>query len=108
MEPLSVEHESASASAYSVGSAESALTLRYEVGGEAKGMEVALASIFAKYTRELFVETLNRFFAARVGDRGEPLRRTAGYYQDGHRFLADLERRGALSAAERRLLVRAR
>ena len=33
------------------------------------------------------IHTLNDWFGARVPE----LRRTAGYYVDGHRFLADIE-----------------
>lgn len=80
------------------------LTVEYEARGERLGLEVALASIFAKYTRELFVELLNRHFARRV--RG--LCRTAGYVTDGRRFVADLERREALAVEERALLLRRR
>ena len=46
----------------------------------------ALASMAAKYLRELFMEGLNAFFAARV----EGLRPTAGYYGDGTRFLEEV------------------
>jgi ribonuclease HII len=47
---------------------------------------VALASCAAKYVRELFMESLNAFFAARIGG----LRPTAGYYEDGRRFVAEV------------------
>ena len=74
------------------------------IGAEALAFEVALASMLAKYLRELFVEALNRWFVARVPH----LTRTAGYYTDGLRFLGDLEREGALSSDERIRLVRVR
>ena len=48
---------------------------------------VALASMAAKYLRELFMEALNSYFAERV----EGLRPTAGYYSDGSRFLEEIE-----------------
>jgi len=47
----------------------------------------ALASVAAKYLRELFMQALNEYFAERV--RG--LRPTAGYYEDGRRFVAEVE-----------------
>ena len=40
----------------------------------------------AKYVRELFMQSLNEFFAARV----EGLKPTAGYYTDGRRFVEDV------------------
>jgi len=104
MERVVTRSEGPKTSGYEVGSGESRLRLTYVVEGEKHGMEVALASVFAKYTRELFVERLNRHFAARLPG----LRRTAGYYTDAVRFLEDLDRGNALSFDERELLVRCR
>jgi len=55
--------------------------------GEDRAFPTALASCAAKYVRELMMECLNRWFACRVPG----LRRTAGYYVDGHRFLQEVE-----------------
>lgn len=96
--------ESKPRSTYAVGRGDDAFEIEYAIGAEALAFEVALASILAKYLRELFVEALNRWFVARVPH----LTRTAGYYTDGLRFLEDLEREGALSATERARLVRVR
>lgn len=96
--------ESKPRSTYTVGHGDDAFEIEYAIGAEALAFEVALASILAKYLRELFVEALNRWFLARVPH----LTRTAGYYTDGLRFLEDLEREGALSAIERTRLVRVR
>jgi hypothetical protein len=69
---------------------------RYRVGEETEllfsenaeelAFPVAAASCLAKYVRELLIERLNVFFAA----RHEGLEPTAGYYQDGRRFLEEL------------------
>lgn len=48
---------------------------------------VGLASMAAKYVRELFMHRLNKYF--QTMDPG--LKKTAGYYEDGMRFLADVE-----------------
>lgn len=48
---------------------------------------VALASMTAKYLRELAMEAFNRFWASRVAG----LRPTAGYPVDARRFLAETE-----------------
>jgi len=55
--------------------------------GEDRAFPTALASCAAKYVRELMMECLNRWFANRVPG----LRRTAGYYVDGNRFLEEIE-----------------
>lgn len=107
MTAVRVLREDTRASAYRIGGGLAGarpLDVEYRPGGEREGMEVALASIFAKYTRELFVEQLNRHFVGRVGS----LRRTAGYYVDGLRFVGELERNGALTRGERARLVRSR
>ena len=64
----------------------------------------ALASMAAKYMRELFMEGFNAYFAARQ----EGLRPTAGYTTDGRRFLDDIG--GVLTelGIERESLVRDR
>jgi ribonuclease HII len=103
-EAVAVEHEDRDRSSYRVTGRGAEVRLAYVVGGERQGFEVALASILAKYTRELFMEVLNRYFAARV----EGIARTAGYYTDGLRFLDELERAAALDPGERRRLVRRR
>jgi len=104
MEGVSILGEHRARSRYRVGRPEEGLEVEYVVGGEREGLEVALASIFAKYTRELFVEALNDHFA----DRVDGLKRTAGYWVDGHRFVKDLEDAGALREDERVRLVRRR
>ena len=64
----------------------------------------ALASCYAKYLRELMVEVMNNWFCERVPG----LKRTAGYYVDGNRFLADLEPHLAQLEVPRERLVRVR
>ncbi|MFG0316169.1 MAG: hypothetical protein ACF8XB_02755 [Planctomycetota bacterium JB042] len=104
LEGVTVLGEARERSRYRVGPAATGLELDYVVGGERQGMEVALASIFAKYVRELFVGALNDHFRGRMAD----LRPTAGYWSDGLRFLEDLDRARVLTEDERRLLVRSR
>ena len=61
--------------------------MHFETKAESKHLPVALASIYAKYVRELFMGLLNDYWAEQVPG----LRSTAGYYTDGKRFLADIE-----------------
>ena len=61
--------------------------VHFQAKAEASHLPVALASIYAKYVRELFIKLLNRYWCREaVG-----LRPTAGYYTDGKRFLAEIE-----------------
>jgi len=63
------------------------LRLQFLQGGEQRHMLIALASITSKYLRELFMRMYNTFWQAHLPN----LKRTAGYWQDGQRFLAEIE-----------------
>ncbi|HET6201733.1 MAG TPA: hypothetical protein VFI25_02895 [Planctomycetota bacterium] len=78
--------------------------LSFCVGGEHLSFPCALASVLAKYAREILVERLNAHFLALLPG----LRRTAGYFEDGWRFLGDLRRRLAPEEVPLDLLVRLR
>ncbi len=104
MARIAIVVETPERSTYRVDAGGRTIEFDYRVGAERHGLEVALASLFAKYTRELYVELLNRHFARRVSG----IRRTAGYWTDGQRFLRDLEDARAISTEERALLVRRR
>lgn len=54
--------------------------------GDARYLPVALASVFSKYVRELFMESFNAYWTGRVPG----LRPTAGYGADARRFLDQL------------------
>ena len=71
---------------------------------EDRAFPTALASCFAKYLRELMVESLNRWFQSQVPD----LKPTSGYYVDGHRFLDDVAEQIEALALPRHRLVRVR
>lgn len=61
--------------------------VHFVMKGEDYHMPIALASVVSKYLRELLMEAFNAYWAGHVTD----LRPTAGYFQDGRRFLADIE-----------------
>lgn len=63
------------------------VTLSFRPKADRDGFCVALASILAKYLRERFMADLNAWFTARLPG----LKPTAGYPQDGRRFLAEVE-----------------
>ena len=77
--------------------------IRFVRQGETHHLPIALASIVSKYIRELFMNCFNRYWCAQVAD----LRPTAGYYQDGQRFLADADQAIARQGVDRDWLVRA-
>jgi hypothetical protein len=70
----------------------------FQTGCEKVHLPVALASMVAKYTRELAMARFNRYWSARI----QGLEPTAGYWQDAKRWL----KAAGLPAHERRELVR--
>ena len=78
-------------------------TMLFEPRGE-RHLPVALASMVAKYLRELAMETWNVFWTQTVPG----LRRTAGYPQDATRFLAEIEGARARLGIAAETMVRCR
>lgn len=78
----------------------------FVVEGEKFHLPVALASMIAKYTRELAMIRFNRHWSKVSGGAGagREIRPTAGYAQDARRWLDDM--REFLGPAEREALVR--
>ncbi|MCC6783558.1 MAG: hypothetical protein IT457_12015 [Planctomycetes bacterium] len=96
--------ESESISSYDVRRRDGPGRVSFATGGEERAFPTALASCLAKYVREVMVHALNDWFVARVPG----LARTAGYWVDGHRFLADVAPLLERDALPRDLLVRVR
>lgn len=64
------------------------MRIHFVVGADRKFLPVSLASMVSKFLRELLIDCMNRYFISRcVG-----LQPTAGYWQDGMRFIADLKK----------------
>ena len=61
------------------------LHISFEVDADESRFPVALASMAAKYAREVCVESLNAWF----GQRQPELKPTKGYVKDGRRWLSD-------------------
>ncbi|MFQ5496105.1 MAG: hypothetical protein ACE5EX_12075, partial [Phycisphaerae bacterium] len=72
--------------------------------GEAHQMPVALASMLSKYLREVLMACFNAYWA----DRVPGVKATAGYYQDGLRFLKDIQPHLRRLGIERDQLARQR
>lgn len=73
--------------------------------GDATYLPVALASMYSKYTRELCMELLNRFWQSHCS--GE-LKSTAGYFTDGQRFAREVESAARNLGIEPRQYIRQR
>jgi len=101
---LKVIEESQDSSAYELVSGRSAWRISFQQAGESHHLPVALASILSKYVRELFMGCFNAYWSSHVPG----LRPTAGYYEDGLRFLKDIEPHLARLGIPRETLVRER
>lgn len=100
---LEIIEESPARSSYRINRHPAPWMIRFVQEGEVHHLQIALASIFSKYVRELFMACFNRFWAKHIHD----LRPTAGYYEDGQRFLADADQAIRRLGVDRSLLVRA-
>src|SRR5262249_34952494 len=78
------------------------ISFRERADGEVFG--VALASLFSKYTRELFMSLFNRYWSAQRPD----VKPTAGYATDARRFLDEIARDLDRLGIDRGRLVRVR
>jgi hypothetical protein len=90
-----VRHESADLGVYEVRLADRQIEFRFQPKGE-RHLPTALASMTAKYLRELAMRPFNDFWQRHVSD----LKPTAGYPTDAGRFYDDI------AAARRRLKIR--
>lgn len=103
-EAFQVIEESANRSAYRLTRAKQTCDIEFAVDGDASHFPVALASMFSKYQRELYMRALNHYWTARMPE----LRPTAGYYHDARRWLRDVSAEVPRVAIDRRMLVRER
>lgn len=101
---MNILEESETRSAYRIERSSAHVDIEFCVGGEKHHMAVALASIYSKYVRELFMCAFNKFWSKENGG----LKPTAGYYTDAKRWLADAQVDIERLAIDRRILVRER
>jgi hypothetical protein len=101
---IEVVEESALSSEYALSNGARRVRIRFEARADSLHLPVALASMLCKYTRELHMEMLNDFWRERVAG----LAPTAGYYEDGLRFLAEIEPARAAEGIGLETLVRCR
>ena len=93
---LTVNQETPSYSLYSVGAAR----IDFAVSADKLHFEVAAASMFAKYLRELGMLHFNRWW----NRKAPQIKPTAGYPQDAERFLSQLRGAGGIPVAESTLI----
>ena len=84
---ISIIAEEPAISRYRLERGGSHITISFITEAETGHLPVALASMIAKYVRELAMGRMNRYFQALAPE----LKPTAGYVQDARRYLADLE-----------------
>jgi len=85
---LSVIRQDETISSYELTDNGKIMRIHFCVKADTKYLPVCLASMASKYLREVLMESQNRFFCKMC--RG--LKPTAGYWQDGQRFIQDLQR----------------
>ncbi|MEM1184471.1 MAG: hypothetical protein AAGI53_05655 [Planctomycetota bacterium] len=88
------------ASHYKIRTEAGPLAVLFQVEAEEAHLPVALASMTAKLVRELAMARFNRYWCARRPE----LKPTAGYRQDGARWLKDLQ--GEITPSEQATMVR--
>lgn len=96
--------ESDDISRYVLDDGQRRMTVSFEIGSEVRHLPVALASMTAKYVRELLMMRFNAFWRQRQPE----LRPTAGYVTDARRFLQDIDPVIRQLNIDRQLLVRSR
>jgi len=79
---ISIIRETKTSSLYKINNS----TINFEVKGDELYFETALASIISKYIRELMMIAFNNYWKSRIPN----IKRTAGYPQDGKRFIANI------------------
>jgi ribonuclease HII len=84
---VDVVAETATMSRYTLSRAGSKVTVSFATEADGRFLPVALASMLAKYVRELLMIRFNRFFREQMPD----LKPTAGYFTDGRRYLTEIK-----------------
>jgi ribonuclease HII len=101
---LRIVQEQDEASTYELRAGNRLLRLSFAVGADDRYLPVSLASMVSKYLRELLMGCLNDYFVA----LNAALKPTAGYWQDGQRFVEDLQKHLPGVVLDRHKLVRCR
>ncbi|MFQ5807312.1 MAG: hypothetical protein ACE5I3_12765, partial [Phycisphaerae bacterium] len=101
---LHIVEVSENCSRYRLASADNDWFIEFGVDADERHLPVALASMLAKYLREVLMRGFNAYWKQRLPS----LRPTAGYYTDARRFLTDIEPVLANAGIPRERFVRSR
>jgi hypothetical protein len=99
---IAILEETVRTSRYQLSRPNSTMTISFVTGSESLHLPAALASMTAKFVRELLMIRMNRFFSGHLPE----LKPTAGYFQDGRRYLRDIQPIIKREAIDPRHLVR--
>lgn len=99
---IRVLKEGSKISTYEIKTARKKMTISFVEKGEDMCMAVALASMFSKYIRELFMRLENQYWVQLLPG----LKPTAGYYSDAQRFLAQIDEAKQREAIQDDILIR--
>jgi ribonuclease HII len=83
--PVEIVEKTARRSAYRIPARPEIRSIEFLVEGDSRCAAISIASIIAKYTRELLMARLNDFFCSRQPG----LAPTEGYFRDGRRFVTE-------------------
>jgi ribonuclease HII len=84
---LRIIHEDQDRSSYEMRTNNRKIRVHFVVGADSKFLPVSLASMACKYLREVLVENINNYFLG----FNPAIKPTAGYWQDGLRFIEDIK-----------------
>lgn len=101
---MRILEESPLRSAYELKSPQRTCLIDFTVSGEDQHFPIALASVYSKYLRELYMHSFNSYWSSQMGE----LKPTAGYYNDAKRWLRDASPMLRRLAIKRDTLVRMR
>jgi ribonuclease HII len=101
---LHISEESSHRSVYRLTQTPRTLEIAFITGGDGCEFPIALASIYSKYMRELYMHAFNDYWSARIAG----LNPTAGYYTDAQRWLKETSSAIGLCGVNRDMLVRSR
>lgn len=83
---LSIIRQNEKISSYEMSIENKAVRIHFAAGADGRFLPVSLASMVSKYIREVVMESQNEFFLGMC----KSLKPTAGYWQDGQRFVKDM------------------
>ena len=99
---VKVFREGRDASVYEVADGARRMQVGFYRQGDSRHLPIALASVYSKYLRELFMRGFNAWWTQRVPG----LKPTAGYAADATRFLRDIEPARRQLGIDDRILIR--